>query len=196
MARKKGEPKVDKAQEMAKDAEEKKQSKAVEGENVEEKQEETVNEIDPVEELKVQNQELNDKFLRLYSEFDNFRKRTAKEKLELSKNASEKIILSLLPVMDDFDRALQALENQDNEDAGSAQEGMSLIYNKLKSILNKEGLKDIEAKGKEFDTDFHEAITQIPAPEKSLKGKVVDEIEKGYELNGKVIRYAKVVVGS
>ena len=196
MARKKEEPKVDKAQEMAKDAEEVKQSQAVEGENVEEKQEEVVNEIDHVEELKAQNQELNDKFLRLYSEFDNFRKRTAKEKLELSKNASEKIILSLLPVMDDFDRALQALENQENEDTGSLQEGMSLIYNKLKSVLNKAGLKDIESKGKEFDTDFHEAITQIPAPKKSMKGKVVDEIEKGYELNGKVIRYAKVVVGS
>jgi len=137
--------------------------------------------------------ELNDKFLRLYSEFDNYRRRTSKEKLELSKTASEEVILDLLPVLDDFERALKAAEEV--KDCGAVKEGMQLIYSKLNGILTKKGLAPIEAHGKEFDTDFHEAITYIPSPSDKLKGKVVDEIEKGYMLHDKVIRFTKVVIG-
>ena len=137
--------------------------------------------------------ELNDKFLRLYSEFDNYRRRTSKEKLELSKTASEEVILDLLPVLDDFERALKAAEEV--KDCGAVKEGMQLIYSKLNGILTKKGLTPIEAHGKEFDTDFHEAITYIPSPSDKLKGKVVDEIEKGYMLHDKVIRFTKVVIG-
>lgn len=145
-------------------------------------------------ELKEQINELNDKYLRLFAEFDNFRKRALKEKIELGKFAGEEIILSLLPVIDDFDRAVKSFENTTNLD--SMREGISLISNKMKSILGSKGLQAIESIGKEFCTDFHEAITNIPAPDESKKGKVVDEIEKGYQLNGKVIRFSKVVVGS
>ena len=137
--------------------------------------------------------ELNDKFLRLYSEFDNYRRRTSKEKLELSKTASEEVILDLLPVLDDFERALKAAEEV--KDCSAVKEGMQLIYSKLNGILTKKGLAPIEAHGKEFDTDFHEAITYIPSPSDKLKGKVVDEIEKGYMLHDKVIRFTKVVIG-
>ncbi len=137
--------------------------------------------------------ELNDKFLRLYSEFDNFRKRTAREKIEMSKTASEDVIAELLPVLDDFQRAVKSTEESINCEA--VKEGMSLIYNKFSGILEKKGLKSIEAIGQEFDTDFHEAITYIPAPSDDLKGKIVDELEKGYMIGEKVIRYTKVVLG-
>ena len=137
--------------------------------------------------------DLNDKFLRLYSEFDNFRKRTLKEKLELSKNAAEEVITELLPILDDFSRAIQS--NEGSEDCNAIIDGIKLIHNKINGILEKRGLKPIEAKGKEFDTDFHEAISRIPAPEKDLKGKIVDDVETGYMLNDKVIRYSKVVIG-
>ncbi|MFA8449467.1 MAG: nucleotide exchange factor GrpE [Bacteroidales bacterium] len=155
-----------------------------------EKVKETEGEADPIQDLENKNKEISDKYLRLYSEFDNFRKRTLKEKADLSKYASEKIVKAILPVIDDFERALKSVEENSTE-----KEGITLIFNKLGGILDKEGLKPIESIGKDFDTDFHEAITQIPAPEKKQKGKVIDEIEKGYELNGKVIRFAKVVVG-
>jgi molecular chaperone GrpE len=137
--------------------------------------------------------ELNDKFLRLYSEFDNFRKRTAREKLEMSKTASEEVIADLLPVLDDFERAIKSTE--ESTDCVAIKEGMNLIYNKFISTLNKKGLKPIEAIGQEFNTDFHEAITYIPAPSDDLHGKVVDEVEKGYTLGDKVIRYTKVIIG-
>jgi len=137
--------------------------------------------------------ELNDKFLRLYSEFDNFRKRTAKEKIEMSKTASEEVIADLLPVLDDFERAIKSTEDAKNCEA--VKEGMNLIFSKFKGVLEKKGLKPIEAIGEAFDTDFHEAITYIPAPSDDLKGKVVDEVEKGYLLGEKVIRYTKVVIG-
>ncbi len=137
--------------------------------------------------------ELNDKYLRLYSEFDNFRRRTAKERIELFKNASEEIISELLPVLDDFERALGAMK--DTDDVKSISEGVSLVHNKVSNILGSKGLKAFDAQGKSFDPDYHEAITKIPAPKKKLKGKVVDVIEKGYMLNDKVLRYAKVVVG-
>ena len=139
--------------------------------------------------------ELNDKYLRLYSDFDNFRKRTFKEKVELSKYASAEIIIKLLPVLDDFERAIRAFDAA--SDAGQAvKDGMVLIFNKFLSVLYQQGLEPMRTAGESFDTDFHEAITNIPAPTPEQKGKVVDEIEKGYLLNGKVIRFAKVVVGS
>jgi molecular chaperone GrpE len=139
--------------------------------------------------------ELNDKYLRLYSEFDNYRKRTQKEKIEMSKNASEDIILSLLPVIDDLERALGSpVKNEDGQEM-IPMEGLQLIYQKFNGLLGQKGLEPIQSKGEEFDVDFHDAITNIPAPEEKMKGKVIDEVEKGYKLNGKVIRYSKVVVG-
>lgn len=139
---------------------------------------------------------LNDKYLRLFSEFDNFRKRTLKEKIELSKTASEEVITALLPVLDDFERAIVALENLDQGGIKETLEGILLIYNKLLKTLQQKGLQEVEALHQTFDTDFHEAITNIPASKPELKGKVVDVVQKGYQLNGKVIRFAKVVVAN
>ena len=152
--------------------------------------EETKNQL---EEQKVQYAELNDKFLRLFSEFDNYKKRTAKEKVEMLGTASEGVIKDILPVFDDFERALQNMEKNGNE---ADIQGVTLIFNKLKSILKAKGLEEIEAMDAEFNTDEHEALTLIPAPDESKKNKVLDVIQKGYKLNGKVIRYARVVVGS
>ena len=137
--------------------------------------------------------ELNDKYLRLYSEFDNYRKRTAKEKIDLLATASEGVIKDVLPVLDDFERALQNMEKNGNE---ADMQGVTLIFNKLKNTLKSKGLEEIEAKGTEFNTDEHEALTMIPAPDEESKGKVLDVIQKGYKLNGKVIRFARVVVGN
>lgn len=138
--------------------------------------------------------EMNDKYLRLFSEFDNFRKRTQKEKLELFKTAAEDVMLAMLPVLDDFERALKAADENGSDE--NHREGIELIYNKFRKTLEQKGLESLDSMGKEFDTDFHEAITNIPAPSDDLKGKVVDVIEKGYKLNDKVIRFAKVVVGN
>ena len=138
---------------------------------------------------------LNDKYLRLYSEFDNYRKRTLRERIELSKTATADIISLLLPVIDDMERAIKA-HNESEVPITALQDGEKLIYNKLISLLKQNGLEPINAIGEEFNTDFHEAVTNIPAPEPGLKGKIVDEIQKGYFLNGKVIRFSKVVVGS
>lgn len=146
-----------------------------------------------VEELEEQKKELNNKYLHLYSEFDNYKKRTNREKLELIETASEKVILSLLPVIDDFERAIKANENL--EDVAVIKEGFNLIYNKLIQLLKRFDVTEIEAKGEDFDTDLHEAVTHFPAPTKEEKGKVIDVTEKGYKIKGKVIRYAKVVVG-
>ena len=146
-----------------------------------------------LEEEKAKYAELNDKYLRLFSEFDNFRKRTAKEKLDLTVTASENVIKEILPVLDDFERALQNMEKNGNE---TDLQGVTLIFNKLKDTLKKKGLEEIEAMGVEFNTDEHEALTMIPAPEEDKKGKVLDVIQKGYKLNGKVIRFARVVVGN
>ncbi|MCB0497198.1 MAG: nucleotide exchange factor GrpE [Cyclobacteriaceae bacterium] len=183
--------KADKAtvadEQAAKVAEEQEQgmeSSEVEG------QEET--EVDEVAKLTSELEESKDKYLRLYSEFDNFRRRTAKEKLELMQTAGEKILVELLPVIDDFERAEQSAEKSDE----SVQEGLKLISQKLVNILQAQGLKVMETpEGTDFDPELHEAITQIPADEK-LKGKIVDTIEKGYFLGEKVIRFAKVVTGS
>jgi molecular chaperone GrpE len=150
---------------------------------------------DRTEELAKEVLQLNDKYLRLYSEFDNYRKRSTKERIELSKSAASDLITELLPVLDDFERALNAMETgEDNENANI--DGINLIYLKLKNILGQQGLERMKALGEVFDTDFHEAITNIPATQPDQKGKVVDVIQNGYLLNGKVIRYAKVVVGS
>ena len=140
--------------------------------------------------------ELNDRYLRLYSEFDNFRKRTIKEKIELSKTASEEIILALLPVIDDLERALASPVKTGDEEEMIPREGLQLIYQKFKGLLTQKGLEPIVSMGEAFNVDFHDAITNIPAPSDDLKGKIVDEVEKGYTLNGKVIRYSKVVVGA
>lgn len=145
-----------------------------------------------LDELKEKNEELNDKYLRLFSEFDNYRKRTAKEKIELSKTASESIMVDLLPILDDFERALQTMENKETD---ANYEGVLLIYNKFKRTLEQKGLEEINAKDAVFDTDEHEALTNVPVADESQKGKVLDVIQKGYKLNGKVIRYARVVVG-
>ncbi|MBN3036541.1 MAG: nucleotide exchange factor GrpE [Bacteroidales bacterium] len=146
-----------------------------------------------IQKVREQYDELNDKYLRLYSEFDNYRKRTVREKSEMSRMASAEIITELLTVLDDFERALQS--SHDNKECKAVQEGLSLIHTKMKAILERKGLKPIESRGAVFNTDFHEAISRIPAPEDQLKGKVVDEIEKGYMLHDRVIRYAKVVIG-
>jgi len=146
-----------------------------------------------LEALEEKYDELNDKYMRLYSEFDNYRKRTAKERIELQKSASREIILDVLPVVDDMERAIQSFE--EHQLSEEAKKGIELIYNKLINILRQKGLKEIKAIEQSFDTDYHEAITNIPAPSKKMKGKIMDVVQKGYTLNGKVIRYAKVVVG-
>ena len=134
-----------------------------------------------------------DKYLRLSAEFDNYRKRTMKEKAELILNGGEKTISSILPIVDDFERALKNMETA--TDVAAVKEGVELIYNKFMSVLGQDGVKVIETKEKPLDTDFHEAIAVIPAPDKSLKGKILDCVQTGYTLNDKVIRHAKVVVG-
>jgi len=137
--------------------------------------------------------ELNDKFLRLYAEFDNYRRRTNKEKIDMISSAGEGVLKDMIPVMDDFERAI--LNNENATDIESVKEGFHLIFNKFKHILESKGLKPMAAKGADFDSELHEAIANVPAPSKDLKGKVIDDVEKGYYLNEKVIRYAKVVVG-
>jgi molecular chaperone GrpE len=146
-----------------------------------------------VAELNLKVADLNDKHLRLSAEFDNYRKRTLKEKMELTKTAGEGILKSILPVVDDFERAMAHID--DAKDLQAVKDGLGLIYNKFREFINAQGLKEIEAKEKVFDTDLHEAITKIPAPTDEMKGKVIDCVEKGYLLNDKVIRFSKVVVG-
>lgn len=155
---------------------------------------EPVEEISAEEKLKLEVAALNDKYLRLFAEFDNYKRRTQKERVELLQTAGKDVIISMLPVLDDFDRANKATENA--TDISAIREGVQLVHTKLKSILVQKGLKEMESINTVFDTDLHEAITKIPAPTDELKGKVIDELEKGYTLNDKVIRFAKVVVGS
>ena len=146
-----------------------------------------------IEQLKAEKAELNDRFLRLFSEFDNYKKRVSKEKLDLISTASEKVIVSLLPIIDDFERAIAA--NEKVEDINAIKEGFNLIYNKLVQTMKRFDVEEIQAKGEEFNTDFHEAVTHFPVQNEEDKGKVIDVTEKGYKLKDKVIRYAKVVVG-
>jgi molecular chaperone GrpE len=139
--------------------------------------------------------EAKDKYLRLYSEFENFRRRTTKERIDLIKTANQDLMVALLPVVDDFERAQKALDQ--TEDHKTSKEGFELIYNKFNNILKQKGLKTMEvAAGAEFDTEFHEAISQMPSADGSMKGKIIDVVEKGYLLEDKVVRFAKVVTGA
>jgi molecular chaperone GrpE len=150
-------------------------------------------ELSAEEKLMAELAEQKDKYIRLYSEFENFRRRTAKEKVDIVMNASENLIKELLPVVDDFERAQQAFEK--STDLNALKEGLELVFHKLRKTLESKGLKPMESKDSDFDTELHECITQFAAGD-DKKGKVIDEVEKGYYLNDKVIRYAKVVVGS
>jgi molecular chaperone GrpE len=155
--------------------------------NAEQSQEDS-NSSDP----SAQVNELNDKYLRLYSDFENFRRRTQKEKIDLIQNANESLLLNLLPVYDDFERALVNMDK--STDPESVKEGVRLIFNKFQKVLHQAGLEEVAAVGSEFDPEFHEAIAKIPA-DASQKGKIIDQAEKGFKLNDKIIRHAKVVVG-
>lgn len=146
-----------------------------------------------LEDLKIEKAEINDRFLRLYSEFDNYKKRVNKEKLDLISTASEKVFVNLLPIIDDFERAIAA--NEKVEDINAVKEGFNLIYNKLLQLLKRFDVEEIAAKGEKFDTDYHEAVTHFPTDKEEEKGKVIDVTEKGYKIKDKVIRYSKVVVG-
>lgn len=161
------------------------------------KQDEPLSEVDQLKlqlaEAEAKNAELQDKYLRQAAEFDNYRKRTIKEKAELIKSAAEKLMVAELPVVDDMDRALENMEK--GMDADACIEGFKLIVHKFKNILTQNGLEKIETDGQEFDTDFHEAIALIPAPSEELKGKILDCVQPGYKLGDKVIRHAKVAVG-
>ena len=156
-------------------------------------QDEAENIANELEEARKQIEDQKDKFLRLSAEFDNYRKRTMKEKAELILNGSEKCISSILPVVDDLERALKNMETA--TDVTAVKEGVGLIYNKFMTVLEQNGVKVIETKEKPLDTDYHEAIAVIPAPAEELKGKILDCVQTGYLLNDKVIRHAKVVVG-
>jgi len=159
-----------------------------------------VQEVNPIEELEAKLKaeeekvaEMNDRYLRLSAEFDNYRKRTLKEKTELIMNGGEKAISSILPVLDDLERAMQNMQKA--TDVNAVREGVDLIYNKFMQVLGQNGVKLIETEGKALDTDYHEAIALIDAPAEELKGKILDCVQKGYTLNDKVIRHAKVVIG-
>lgn len=193
---------TEKEETTSNNAESTKNQEAVQDEPVNENKEIAIEEEDNSTELseldKVKDElaESKDKYLRLYSEFENFRRRTAKEKLGLVQTANEDLMVSLIPVIDDFERASKSFEGEE-VDVKAVIEGVNIVHNKFKKILEQKGLSVMEVKeGVAFDPEFHEAITTIPAPKKKLKDKVVDVIEKGYLLKDKVIRYAKVVIGS
>lgn len=147
-----------------------------------------------IEKLTSEKEELNDKFLRLFSEFDNYKKRTNKEKIDIINTASEKVILGLLPIIDDFERAIEY--NKETGEIEVVKEGFELIYNKLSTLMKRMGVAEIVAQDQVFDTDYHEAVTHFPASSEDQKGKVMDVVEKGYTLNEKVIRFSKVVVAN
>lgn len=159
------------------------------------KKEASTETVENEEVLKLQQEknEFQEKFIRLYSEFENYRKRTAKEKLDTINNASKDLIADLLPVLDDFERAIY--NNKDSDDSNAIKEGFNLIYNKFLQSMQSKGLKPMDSTNTPFDVDLHEAITNIPTTDDDMKGKVVDVVEKGYYLNDKVLRFAKVVVG-
>lgn len=150
-------------------------------------------EIDETTKMQQELGDVKNKYLRLFAEFDNFKKRTAKERVELMKTAGQSVIRDILPVLDDFERAMKALDI-DKDNPQKEDEGMRLIYHKLLRNLGNQGLKQMEVMGEVFDADLHEAITDVPGDE-SMKGKIIDVIEQGYYLNDKIIRYAKVVIG-
>lgn len=156
--------------------------------------EETQDSPDPqIDKMKQENAELKDKYLRLFAEFDNYKKRTVKEKLDMMKTASANTMQALLPILDDFDRAKKIAEDDKTTEVFS--DGVNLVYQKLYGTLKTKGLKPMDSTGEVFDPELHEAITEIPAPTEDLKGKIVDTVERGYFLNDKIIRHAKVVVG-
>lgn len=188
----------EKAMKAEEKAKAEKQEKEIQPEEPEEKEnpeavEEQVVQPDVVKDREQKLAVVNDKYLRLSAEFDNYRKRTLKEKMELTKNAGEQVLTGILPVVDNFERALASMEKSD--DINAIREGVKLIYNGFKEFLAHNGVKEIDCVNNTFDTDEHEAVTKIPAPSEDLKGKVVDCVQKGYKLNDKVIRFAKVVVG-
>ncbi|CCZ80854.1 protein GrpE [Odoribacter laneus] len=182
-----------KAEEKAKAEKQKKEVDPEESERAVNSEKEQDVQADAVKELEQKLAVVNDKYLRLSAEFDNYRKRTLKEKMELTKNAGEQILSGILPVVDNFERALASMEKSD--DMQAIREGVKLIYNSFKEFLTQNGVTEIDCVNNTFDTDEHEAVTKIPAPSADLKGKVVDCIQKGYKLNDKVMRFAKVVVG-
>jgi len=147
-----------------------------------------------VEKLEFQLSEAKDKYLRLYSDFDNYKKRINRERIDLIKSAGQDIMASILPMLDDMERALKAMGEA--KDINAVSEGIQLVYQKMKTILEGKGLKAMDTIGKDFDADLHDAIANIPVKDEKQKGKVVEEIEKGYYLNDKVIRHAKVIVGN
>jgi molecular chaperone GrpE len=146
-----------------------------------------------MEKLQAELAEQKDKYLRLFAEFDNFKRRTAKERIELIQTAGKEVIASLLDVLDDFERAEKTMESV--QDTAAVKEGVQLVFGKLRSTLEQKGLKPMNSVGEEFNPDLHEAITEIPAPAPELQGKVIDQVQKGYYLGDKIIRFAKVVVG-
>ena len=168
-------------------------NKAEEGDNNTDAADKKAEEIDPLTKAQQEVEELKKQLLYKTAEFENYRKRTLKEKAELILNGGEKTVAAILPVLDDFERAIKTMETA--KDVKAVKEGVELIYNKFMSVLGQDGVKVIETKDKPLDTDFHEAIAVIPAPDKSLKGKILDCVQTGYTLNDKVIRHAKVVVG-
>ncbi len=177
----------------AKKDQEAKENAAETAEKILDQQEENAEKSDS-NELEDELQKAKDKHLRLFAEFENYKKRTARERIELIGRSTEELMTALIPVIDDFDRAKKSMDEAPSIEG--IKEGIDLIYNKFKKTLEQKGLKEMESSiGQPLDTDLHEAITQIPAPEDNLKGKVVDELEKGYTLNDRVIRFAKVVVG-
>ncbi len=163
------------------------------GEETQKVKEEVEQEVDPLVELQNQLDEAKDKYIRLSAEFDNYRKRTQREKMDLIKYGSEDVMKAILPLVDDFERAIK--HSQTATDVDALKQGLVLIHGKFAEFLKNNGVHVIEAEGKELDTDLHEAITKIPAPSDELKGKIVDVVEKGYKLNDKVIRFSKVVIG-
>ena len=178
---------------MSEDKEVKNEKEEVENtQDVNETEQETV-ETPSEPTLEDKYQELNDKYLRIHAEFDNYRKRTNKEKLDIIGTANAGLLKDLIPVIDDFERAI--VNNDEVDDIESVKEGFKLIFNKYKTTLESKGLKGMDAVGEAFDSEVHEAIANVPAPTKKMKGKVIDSVEKGYFLGDKVIRYAKVVVG-
>jgi len=166
--------------------------KKTEENNTEEKIEEKV-EVNPIEQIQAQLDEMKDKYVRLSAEFDNYRKRSLREKMDLTKYASEDVLQSILPLYDDFERAMKSWDVSTDIDA--VKQGLHLIYNKFYDFLKTKGISEIEAIGKELNTDIHEAITKTPVQDDAMKGKIVDVVQKGYMLNDKVIRFSKVVIG-
>jgi molecular chaperone GrpE len=167
--------------------------KETSAETVDNKESKKKKKTDPVEELTAQLELEKDRYLRLFAEFENYKKRTGRERIEFFKTASQEVMISLLPVLDDFDRALKEIEKTEDD---SLSKGVELISNKFRETLRVKGLKPVETQqGDVFDAEIHEAVTQIPAPDDSLKGKIIDVIEKGYTLGDRIIRYPKVVIG-